>query len=266
MNIPAPTVRAIGLHTGWGRGAAALPADARAAAAGRSVVPLGRPPVEGERFRRATRECLWALAAVEAMLEDGRAGRGDIAGEGTALLFVTAAVYGASNRAFIEGTGGGTHFAYTAPAVVPAEAAIEYRLRGSSVLFIGGPPAALRAIWYGATLLAGGACERALVLAVETFEECADLYARARRRTAPPLVEAAACLWLERGDGRLELRSGRARRSGSAGGERRLGEMLACAPLAELALRRDAAGAEPLGLSGTWRGETADLIITKGVG
>jgi hypothetical protein len=266
MNIPAPTVRAIGLHTGWGRGAAALPADARAAAAGRSVVPLGRPPVEGERFRRATRECLWALAAVEAMLEDGRAGRGDIAGEGTALLFVTAAVYGASNRAFIEGTGGGTHFAYTAPAVVPAEAAIEYGLRGSAVLFIGGPPAALRAIWYGATLLAGGACERALVLAVETFEECADLYARARRRTAPPLVEAAACLWLERGDGRLELRSGRVRRSGAAGRERRLGEMLACAPLAELALRRDAAGAEPLGLSGTWRGETADLIITKGVG
>src|SRR4029453_17695669 len=99
----------------------------------------GRPALRGERFRRATRECLWALAAVEAMLEDGRAERGAIAGDRTALIFVSAAGYGASNRAFIEGTGGGTHFAYTAPAVVPAEAAIEYRLRGPSVLLIGGP-------------------------------------------------------------------------------------------------------------------------------
>jgi hypothetical protein len=264
--IPAPRVRAIGLCSGWGRGAAALPTDARAAAAGRSIIPMGRPTIEGERFRRATRECLWALAAVEAMLEDGQADRGEIAGDGTALLFATAAVYGASNRAFIEGTGGGTHFAYTAPAVISAEAAIEFGLRGPAVLFIGGPPAALRAIWYAATLLAGRACDRALVLAVETFEECADLYARGRRRTAPPLVEAAACLWLEPGDGRLELRTERARRTLAADGARRRGEMLACGPLAEVALRRHAGRPDALGLSGAWRGEVADLIITKGGG
>jgi hypothetical protein len=264
--VVAPTVRAVGLLTGWGRGAAALPSDARAAAGGRSVVGLGRPALTGDRFRRATRECLWALAAVEAMLEDGRAERTAIAGDGTALLFVSAAVYGASNRAFIEGTGGSTHFAYTAPAVVPAEAAIEFGLRGPSVLFIGGPPAALRAIWYGATLLAQAACERALVLAVETFEECADLYARARRHTAPPLVEAAGCLWLEPGTGRLELRSTRARRADAGARARGMGEMLACAPLAEIARARDAGAPDPLGLSGVWRGETADLIITKGGG
>jgi Beta-ketoacyl synthase, N-terminal domain len=264
--IPAPRVRAIGLCSGWGRGAAAVPADARAAAAGRPIISMGRPTIEGERFRRATRECLWALAAVEAMLEDGQADRGEIEGDGTALLFATAAVYGASNRAFIEGTGGGTHFAYTAPAVISAEAAIEFGLRGPAVLFIGGPPAALRAIWYAATLLAGGACDRALVLAVETFEECADLYARVRRRTAPPLVEAAACLWLEPGDGRLELRTDRARRAPAADGARRRGEMLACGPLAEVALRRHAGHPDALGLSGAWRGEVADLIITKGGG
>src|SRR4029453_15078660 len=215
--IPAPSVRAAGLCSAWGAGVAAVPADARAAAAGRSLLGLGRPALQGERFRRATRECLWALAAVEAMLEDGRAERGAIAGDRTALIFVSAAVYGASNRAFIEGTGGGTHFAYTAPAGVPGEAAIEYRLRGPSVLLIGGPPAALRAMWYAATLLAAHACDRALVLGVETFEECADLYARARRRTAPPLVEAAACLWLEPGDGRLVLPARRGKAPAAGG-------------------------------------------------
>lgn len=270
MPTAAPRVRALGLLTGWGRGAAALPParglDARAAAGGRSVISLGRPALSGDRFRRATRECLWALAAVEAMLEDVGADRAEIAGDGTALLFATAAVYGASNRAFIEGTGGGTHFAYTAPAVVSAEAAIEYGLRGPSVLFIGGAPATLRAIWYAATLLAAGSCPRALVLAVETFEECADLYARARRPSAPPLVEAAACLWLEPGAGRLELRAGRGRHPGAAASARELGEMLACAPLADMARRRDDAREDPLGLSGAWRGEAADLIITKGGG
>ena len=262
--VLAPAIRAVGFVSGWGTGMSAVPADARVAAGGRDVVPLGRPVVEGERFRRATRECLWALAAIEAMLEDGRVSRAALAGDRTALLFVTAAVYGASNRAFIERSGGGTHFAYTAPAVVSAEAAIEYGLRGPAALFIGGPPATLRAIWYGATLLAGGTCDRALVLAVETFAECADLYARARRRSAPPLVEAAACAWLEPGEGRLDLQVRRSPRDAGPGIERRLGETFACAPLAELAMWRQAGSAGDLRLHGRWRGEAADLTITKG--
>jgi len=190
--VNAPSVRALGLISGWGDGVEAIPADATSAAAGRPLLSLGRPPVEGERFRRATRECLWALAVVERMLEDGRAEREAIAGEGTALLFVTAAGYAASNRAFIEGSGGGTHFAYTAPAVVPAEVAIEFGVRGPSAIFIGGPPATLLAIWHAATLLDRRVCDRAIVLAVETFEECADLYARGPRWTVRPLVETAA--------------------------------------------------------------------------
>ena len=55
---PGARVEAVGLVTGWGEGAAALPPDARAAAGGRAVIPLERPALDGERFRRATRECL----------------------------------------------------------------------------------------------------------------------------------------------------------------------------------------------------------------
>ena len=46
--------------------------------------------------------------------------------------------------------------------------------------------------------------------------------------------------------------------------ERRLGETFACAPLAELAMWRQAGSAGDLRLHGRWRGEAADLTITKG--
>src|SRR5215470_5946266 len=110
----APRLRALGLLS---PAADARPTAGGAATSGRqSVLALGRPALPGDKRRRATRECLLALAAVEAMLEDGRAGRDEIAGERTALLYATAAGYGPSNREFIDG-GGGIHFAYTAPAV-----------------------------------------------------------------------------------------------------------------------------------------------------
>jgi hypothetical protein len=218
------------------------------------VLSLGPGPGEEERLRRSTRECRWALAAVRAMLEDGRADPGALAGDGTALLYVTAASYGASNRAFIEG-GGGTHFAYTAPAVVPAEVAIVHGLHGRSAVYVGGAPATLRAIWQAAAWLRAGDCERAIVLAVETFEECRDLYARGRRLLRWPLVEAAVALWLEPGRGRVGLRGGRAApRPGAAGA----GETGACAPLLALAGRRPGAGAS-IRLRGRWQGEEAEL-------
>ena len=56
------------------------------------------------------------------------------------------------------------------------------------------------------------------MLAVEIFEECADLYARARRTLRQPLVEAAACLWLEPGPGAISLERG-----AGAGGRRAAG-------------------------------------------
>src|SRR5258705_7743217 len=216
------------------------------------ILTLPRPDRPGDRFRRATRECLLALAAVDAMLEDGKASREAIVGERTALLYVTAAAYGASNRAFIERRGGVMHFAYTAPAVVPAEVAIEFGVAGPYGILIGGAPATLRAIEQAARLLEAGTCDRALVLAVEIFEECADLYARHRRSCRWPLVETAACLWVGRGAGALSFESARAR--GRAAGAAGPGQRLPAGPLADLRDWRARATAGPGRASGRLRG------------
>ncbi len=245
----APRVRALGF----------LSADVDARLPAGLVHSLGQPTPRDDRRRRATRECLLALAGVDAMLEDGKVTRDAIAGERTALLYTTAAGYAASNRAFIEG-GGGIHFAYTAPAVVPAEVAIEYRVTGPYAIFLGGPPATLRAIWQAAILLDSGACDRALVLAVEIFEECRDLYARASRLVGQPLVEAVGCLWLEPGTGRLAYQSGRGDGRRSRATRTDGGEMLGCAPLAALDRWRRGGGVAPLELTGAWRGEQARLV------
>ena len=262
--MTAPRLRATGLLSGWGRGLGAVPEDARAAAAGRPVVSAGRPAVAGDRFRRVTRECLLGAAAVEDALEAAALPRALLAGNRTALLYATASAYGASNRAFIEGAGvTALHFPYTAPSAVPAEVAIEFGITGPYVIFLGGAPASISALWYAATLLASSACDRALVLAVETFDEVADLYARGRWLVGRPLVEAAACAVLEPGAGALSYSEGRSRRpaQAAAGGiERRLGEAFACTPLVELGVAR-AAGAGPLDLrlTGVWRGSEAAL-------
>ena len=47
-------------------------------------------------------------------------------------------------------------------------------------------------------LLTTAQCDRALVLGVETFQECAELYTTGRWLLGTPLLEAAACLVLER--------------------------------------------------------------------
>ena len=57
-------------------------------------------------------------------------------------------------------------------------------------------------------LLARGACERVVVLAVETVEECADLFARGRWLTRRPLVEAAVAVLLTREGGEDVDRAG----------------------------------------------------------
>src|SRR4030095_10440560 len=90
---------------------------------------------------------------------------------------------------------------------VPAEVAIAFGLTGPYEILVGGAPAAMRAIARAAALLETGACDRALVLAVEVFEECADLFERHRSPLDGPLVEGAACLWLEPGGGDLTFRA-----------------------------------------------------------
>jgi Beta-ketoacyl synthase, N-terminal domain len=270
----APVIRALGLLSGGGRERVAVSGGAltppRPAA---PVLTLPRPEARDERHRRATRECLLALAAVEAMLEDARVGSSAIAGERTALLYATAAAYASSNREFIAG-GGSIHFAYTAPAVVPAEVAIEFGVTGPYSIFLGGPPATLRAIWQAAIWLDEGACDRALVLVVETFAECADLYWRARRLTGWPLVEGAGCLWLEPGRGQLLVDSRRAAAGRDGKSRAGSGQMFGCEPLATIERWRRAAVGGPLELTGFWRGErtrlawleepTVDLAVAPG--
>ena len=94
-------VLGVGLLTGWGAGVAALPDDARAAAGDRRIIPAATPAVAGERFRRATRECVLAVAAVDAALRDSALSRAAVGGPRTALVYVTTSAYGASNKNFM---------------------------------------------------------------------------------------------------------------------------------------------------------------------
>ena len=267
-------VEAVGLLTGWGRGAAALPEDATTAAGGRRVIPMARPELDGDRFRRATRECLLGVSAVAATLADGGLTRDGIRGAGTALFYVTAAAYGASNQAFVgatggppqerRGSGGTLHFPYTAPSAVPAEVAIEYGLTGGYVILVGGATAAIDALWQAATLLAAGRCERALVLAVETFAECEALWARGRWTVGGPLVEGAACALLV-GDGDVGYGTAEAPAPLETLAAWRAGKTLACEPLVGLALAR-AAGEREARLTGQWRGRRATVTLALSAG
>jgi len=232
-------VAGLGVLTGWGDGVVALPADAGEAARERDVLVLTPPPLDGhkdgERFRRATRECRLGVAAVEAALRDAGLERDAIRGSATALVYVTAAAYGASNVAFVEAPGA-VFFPYTAPSAVPAEVAIEFELSGAYAILIGGPAATREALAHAGRLLHRGRCSRALVVAVETFDECRELWARGRRLTGRPLTEAAVCAVLERGDGDTSEVSVSA--EAVREGRRRAGETLACGPLIALALTR----------------------------
>jgi hypothetical protein len=201
---------------------------------------------------------LLAIDAVEALLEDGVIARADIAGDGTALVYVTAAAYGASNRAFVEGGGGALHFPYTAPSAVPAEVAIEFGLHGPYAVLIGGAATTIDALAHARTLLGRGACARALVLAVETFAECADLHARARWLHDRPLVEAAAAVLLEPGGG--QNGDERTMPGGTTAKDIMIGETLACGPLIALALAR-AGGREDVVARGRWRGRETALTL-----
>ena len=284
----------VGLLTGWGVGATALPADARVAAAGRRVIPLTPPRLAGDRFRRASRECLLGVAAVDAMLADAGLSADAISGPDTALVYATAAAYGASNRRFIDaggrtpaaepatadtvvagaaspgraagglsqkggGSASGLYFPYTAPSAVPAEVAIEYRLRGGYVILVGGATAGVEALWQAATLLTARRCLRAVVLTVETFAECEDLWARGRWAARGPLVEAAACALLE-GDGDVRYGAAAVPAPLETLAGRRAGQTLACEPLVGLALARDA-GQEQASLTGHWRGRRMGVTL-----
>lgn len=256
-------IAGIGLLTGWGEGVSALPTAARAAAGGRAVIALATPTRSTERLRRATRECLLGIEAVQALQRDAGLRREALAGGGTGLVYVTAAAYGASNRLFIDAErpgGGALHFPYTAPSAVPAEVSIEFGLTGASAIFIGGATATIDALWYAARLLEEGACERALVLAVEVFAECADLWARARWLERGPLVEAAACALLVPDAGSAEAHAAATASPWEEIAHQRAGATFACGPLIGLALAR-AGGVDAHAVTGFWRGVRTRLAL-----
>jgi 3-oxoacyl-[acyl-carrier-protein] synthase III len=261
-------VRAVGVVTGWGAGLAAIPADARAAAGNRRVIAATPKPRLGDRLRRATRECLLAVDAVEALLDAAAISREAIAGDRTALIYSTTAAYGASNRAFVEGGGRALHFPYTAPSAVPAEVAIEFGLHGAYTVLIGGATATVAALEHATTLLARGACDRAIVLAVETFAECEDLFARGRWLVDGTLVEAAAAALLEASNAEGGL--GGASRVPPTSNKDGLGgaprvpptslNTLACDPLLDLAAAL-ATQRHDLTLRAQWRGQGATMRL-----
>lgn len=271
--MPGVAIAGVGVLTGWGPGIAALPGNARGAAGGRRVVPLATPRLDGDRFRRATRECLLGVAAVATVCEETPLARDALRGDDTALVHVTAGAYGASNRAFIDAdtrspdnaapaTGsrgtGALQFPYTAPSALTAEVAIEFGLTGHCAIFIGGAAVTLEALWYAGRLLAQGAAARVLVLAVETFAECEDLYDRGRWLTGRPLVEAAACALLVPGREGVVVCEGTRASTWETEARRRAGETLACEPLIALALAR-AAGVGEVALTAQWRGRRAEI-------
>ena len=187
MSVVAPAktragvaVEGIAVLTGWGQGIQALPADAARAAAGRAVISLPRPELEGERFRRATRECLLGVAVVDTLLREHHIARDTVRGSATALIYVTGGAYGASNHAWVaadtarpaepddrsgerrRSVSGTLHFPYTAPSVMSGEVAIEFGLTGPYGILIGGAAATIDGLWQATVLLAAGRCERAL--------------------------------------------------------------------------------------------------------
>ena len=185
--------------TGWGEGLSALPTDATMAAAGRQILPLSTPQFVDDRLRRATRECALAITAVEQTLLHSSLSAADLAGQRTALVYASASSYIAANWAFLHAdTSSVMYFPYTAPSAVPGEVSMYFNITGPYLSFLSGANAGLEALWQAVTLLNNDQCDRALILAVETFVECEELYTRGRRLLSLPLVETSICLLLER--------------------------------------------------------------------
>jgi len=159
---------------------------------------------------------------------------------------------------------GALHFPYTAPSAVPGEVAIEFGLTGPYEILLGGAAATIDAFWRATRLLALGRCRRALVLAVETFGECADLYARGRWLVRRPLVESAACALLVPGALAAAYAPAAAPSQLETLARARASETLACGPLIALALARAARQTGRITLTGEWRGRRAGLTLEAG--
>ena len=198
-SAPTLVVSGYNLVTGWGDGLKALPGNARKAADGRAILPLLTPPCTDERLRRATRECLLAVRAVQQALANANLTRVNLAGPRTAVVYASASAYAAANWTFLaDDFEHVVYFPYTAPSAVPGEVTMQYGITGPYLSFLSGANAGLEALWHALTLLSHDQCDRALVLGIETFVDCESLYTAGRWLLDKPLVETAICLILER--------------------------------------------------------------------
>ena len=133
---------------------------------------------------------------------------------------------------------GGTYFPYTAPSAMAGEVAIEFGLTGPYGILIGGAAATIDALWQATRLLAAGRCARALVLAVETFEECAGLFAPRTLARQAAAGRGGGVRAAGPGTQRARYDAPRTPSALETLARVRAGETLACAPLIALALAR----------------------------
>jgi hypothetical protein len=121
-------------------------------------------------------------------------------------VYASAAAYAAANWAFlVDDKESALFFPYTAPSAVPGEVTIQFGITGPYLSLLSGANASIEALWQAALLLTNDQCDRALVLGVETFTGCEDLYTSGRWLLRSPLVEAAVCLVLERQTGLRDI-------------------------------------------------------------
>jgi hypothetical protein len=93
---------------------------------------------------------------------------------------------------------------------------IQFGITGPYLSLLSGANASIEALWQAAMLLANDQCDRALVLGVETFTGCEDLYTAGRWLLRSPLVETAVCIVLERQAGRHNVGYGAGSENGVA--------------------------------------------------
>ena len=74
-------VRGWGLLSGWGVGLQSLPTLPAVATPGQRLLPVATPDLASERLRRATRECLLGVAAVQAALDYSGLAPDEVAGQ-----------------------------------------------------------------------------------------------------------------------------------------------------------------------------------------
>src|SRR4029450_4108209 len=119
-------VRGWGPLPGWGAAPQALPTPPAVATQEQRLLPVATPDLTGERLRRATRECLLGVAAVQAALDQSCLAPHEVAGARTALVYASASSYAAANWTFVTSeTENALHFPYTRPRAVPAEVTIQ---------------------------------------------------------------------------------------------------------------------------------------------